>query len=179
MAYPDSCIRGIPNTNCLTEENTLASRNLFQFHRANADGWLEESINWNDDINAIRFTLEQKKDVGDECKFGIGIAILVRNEIDLIIRKRGISDRLQYERKPIQEPPNAYHGNLLIKNDIPKQLKESIRSQLAWISEIHFRDEYSVVENPHPLALIRVKKILCSLCPLWLKKFFGQSNSMR
>lgn len=169
MAYPDTCIRGIPNRTCLTEENTVAHRNLFQFNRANSDGWCEESINWNDDINAIRFTLEQKKEENEEFKFEIGLAILSRNEIDLIIRKRGISDRFQYERKPILNPSNVYHGNLLIKNDTPKQLKESIRSQLAWISEIHFRNEYSLIENPHSLALIRIKKIMCSQCPVWIK----------
>lgn len=146
MAYPDSCIRGIPNSNCLTEENTVAHRNLYQFHKAGPDGWFKESINWNDDTEVVHFTLEQKDD--GEWKYEIGVAILQRDKIDLMIRRQGIADRFKYERKPIPEPPNRYHGNLLMKSDVPKQLKESIRNQLAWISEIHFRPEYSFVVAP-------------------------------
>jgi hypothetical protein len=119
----------------------MAHRNLYPFHNAGPDGWLEESINWNDDARAVQFTLEQKDD--GEWRYEIGVAILQRDEIDLMIRKRGIADRFKYERRPIQEPPNRYHGNLLMKNDIPRQVKESIRNHLAWISEIHFRHEYS------------------------------------
>ena len=142
MVYPDSCIRGIPNSNCLTEEATMAHRNLYQFHRAGPDGWFEESINWNDDASAVLFTLEQKKD-DSRLRYEIGVAILQRDEIDFMIRRRGISDRFKYKRKPIQKPPNRYHGNLLMKSDIPTSLKDSIRNHLAWISEIHFRNEYS------------------------------------
>jgi len=119
----------------------MAHRNLYPFHQAGPDGWFEESINWNDDARAVHFTLEQKDD--GEWKYEIGIAIIQRDKIDLMIRRRGIADSFKYERKPIQEPPNRYHGNLLMKNGIPKQVKESIRNHLAWISEIHFRHEYS------------------------------------
>jgi len=119
----------------------MANRGLYPFNKARPDGWCEESINWNDDAKAIQFTLEQKDD--GEWRYEIGVAIIQRDEIDLIIRKRGIADRFKYERRPIQKPPNGYHGNLLMKNDIPRQVKESIRNHLAWISEIHFRHEYS------------------------------------
>jgi hypothetical protein len=142
MVYPNSCIRGIPNPTCLTEENKMANKTLYQFNNKGPEGWFEESINWNDDAMSVHFTLKQKKNDG-ELRYKIGVAILQRNEIDLIIRKRGISDRFKYERKPTPEPPNRYHGNLLMNSDISPSLKDLIRSQLAWISEIHFRHEYS------------------------------------
>jgi len=145
MAYPDSCIRGIHHLNCLTEVTTMANRGLYPFNQVRPNGWCEESINWNDDAKAVPFTLEQKDD--GEWRYKIGIAIIQRDEIDLIIRKRGIAASFKYEREPIPEPPNRYHGNLLMKNDIPKQVRESIRNHLAWISEIHFRHEYSDLQT--------------------------------
>jgi len=141
MEFPDSCIRGITNSTCLTEVSTVASTSLYEFSKmCRADGWIEESINWNDDTNAIDFTWKQKNENG-EYKFKIGIAILPHIKLDTLIRRHGIADRFKYERTPVQEPPNKYHGNLLMRKDVGKPLKNILRSQLAWASNVRLRQE--------------------------------------
>lgn len=66
MCYPDNCIKGIPNQDFILPDGTIGAH-LFHFKEVNKrdDNFIEQSINWQDDDNAINFTLKQKKD-GDK-----------------------------------------------------------------------------------------------------------------
>jgi hypothetical protein len=137
--FPDRCIRGISSPECVLEGGTVAHLTLFDFHKSHRpDGWLEESINWMDDQNAALFTLNQRKE-GREFQFKVGIAILERVELDAIKKRIGFSGYFDYERARMEG--NGYHGNLLLKENTEKRLKNMIRSALALaVSEIVLRD---------------------------------------
>ena len=149
MQYPDECIKGISNTNCflMLGGSYVGSTNLFSFpqNRCRHDGWIEESINWNDDEYVVNRTLNQTKQNG-ELQFKIGIAIVPRAELDRV--KKRYTGLLNYERDPIQEDfdsgteANPYHGNVLLKGDITPSLKGQIRALLADGAEIRPRKEY-------------------------------------
>lgn len=139
MPFPDKCIRGIPNDSFLLE-GPLVSSTLFPFdsNRSKEDGWIPESINWMDHGKVISFTLEQKKENGEE-QFHAGVAILPRNEMDRLKRRAGITGFFDYERSPL--PNNDCHGNILLKKTIPPTLKTMIRAALALSSEVLLRPE--------------------------------------
>ena len=133
MTLPDQFIRGIPNKDCISEDG-YPSTNLFTFQvRANApereDCCIEESINWYDEEAALIMILEQEKEPG-VIKYKEGAAIINRSEIDHLrsINLR-FKENLFYERK--QEPGNDYHGNLLLKNNVPKRIKTMITATIA------------------------------------------------
>lgn len=139
MEYPDRCIRGIPNNDCL-EDNLLANLNFFPFqsNRSREDGWIPESINWMDNDGVIDFTLCQKKEDGQE-QFRVGVAILLRIDLDKLKRHSGLAEFFCYERSPLTN--NNYHGNILVSNKVSKTRKNMIRSALALASEVHLRKE--------------------------------------
>jgi len=138
MPYPDNCIKGIPNANCLLDDGAIASLTLFAFHgdRSRSDGWIEESINWMDDEHAIDATLAQTKDGDFQLK--VGVALIPRSELDKLKKRTGTGS-FDYERARL--PDNDYHGNLLLKEDVEKTLKTMIRSALALAAEIIPRAE--------------------------------------
>lgn len=115
---------------------------MFQFHQkedGRQDGWIEESINWRDDEEAISFTLNAKRD-DDTPKYKIGIAVLPRYHLDWIGKTYGRSV-FAYERNPL--PDNSYHGNLLLGSLIEeggKPLKKQISEVLASHAEVQLRE---------------------------------------
>jgi hypothetical protein len=143
--FPDNCIRGIPNHNCLLDDKATAYLTLFDFpgDRPRQDGWIEESINWMDDQHAIDFTLRQTKDDGRSLQFNVGVAVLSRSELNKIRRRH--TDFFGYERARTED--NVYHGNLLLKADIRKERKTMIRAKLADISEIHLRENVQATQQ--------------------------------
>ena len=62
MCYPDNCIKGIPNQDFMLQNGTIGAH-LFHFKQENIrdDNLIGQSINWEDDKDAINFTLNQKK----------------------------------------------------------------------------------------------------------------------
>lgn len=131
MNLPDKFLRGIPNKDFLDKEGYPTS-SLFYFGQKNLsirdDGFNEESINWFDDDGVIQFTLDQKKEDGS-FQFKIGATILLKSEIELINTKPYVNNALKYERDMLTE--NKYHGNLLLKNDVPKALMMRIAAAIA------------------------------------------------
>jgi len=140
MTYPDNCIKGIPNNECLETfgDSVVATINLFCFpkDRCRPDGWTEESVNWMDDDNAVPFTLRQEKKAG-ELQFKAGVAILPRTDLDKI--KKKYYGLLEYERSPLEA--NSYHGNVLLKGSFPSHLKTQVRALLAHASQVVPRDD--------------------------------------
>jgi hypothetical protein len=147
MPYPEKCIRGISTQDAIGQgkDNPVALAALFQFQscRSKEKPWLEDSINWMDDGNAISFTLKQTKN--GELQFKVGIATLALEKLKLVGRKYG---HLSYERNAIEDKMdpsknNKYHGNLLLSRDLQKPFKNQIRSVLAEYAEVKLREEFN------------------------------------
>jgi len=129
IMYPNELLRGIPN-DCIDEFGYPAT-NLFTFDNSSqqrTDGYKEESVTWRDDEKAVSILLNQKKEDG-QIQFKIGVAVLSRHEIDRLIRVEWVRQSLSYERE--KTPENKYHGNLLLKVDVPKRVKKKIMAQIA------------------------------------------------
>jgi hypothetical protein len=130
MRFPDNCLRGIPNDQHLLDEGRVAPH-LFHFkpeQSARTDGWIEQSINWEDDSSVVEFTLNQRKENG-ELQFRAGVAIISRSEIDRFNGRPAISGVLSYERQRLEN--NPFHGNLLLREDIPKVTMKMIAAGIA------------------------------------------------
>lgn len=130
MKSPNNCLKGIPNNDFLQYDSFVRSH-LFYFkgpEDARADGWIEQSVNWEDDELAIDFTLNQKKDDG-KVQFEAGIAVVPTEEIKRLSKSPPLKDRFSYERKSVET--NKYHGNLLLINDTPKVVMKQLAAALA------------------------------------------------
>jgi len=116
MRYPETCFRGIANyPNCIGNDGKPNDR-IFKPHsnqQPNEGGWLEFSINWEDDDIVEEFTRDQRKP-DDTLHFIKGIVRMIREQIDNIKKNPRYTDFLDYERQPLDN--NPYHGNILIKN---------------------------------------------------------------
>lgn len=133
MEYPDRCIRGIPNETYLTDGGVAAHLFYFDFQYTRDDGWIEQSVNWEDNKDAIPFTINQKTTQGKQ--FKAGVAIVPRNQIDNIKSAPTIRGALSYERKSLSD--NPYHGNLLLISGTPPVKMKLIAASLALqVSEI-------------------------------------------
>ena len=125
--YPNNCIKGIKSATFVVGEKV--GTHLFYFDsQARQDGWMEQSINWEDDCGVIDFTLQQRK-TDQTLQFKAGIAIIPRNEIDRIMLLPGSVDLLSYERQAL--PDNPYHGNILLKEGTPNHVMVQIAGSLA------------------------------------------------
>lgn len=149
--YPNDLIKGIPNSYFLDDDGSPSS-SLFYFGLKNLlprdDGFNEESINWYDNHEALTIVLSQKKDDGS-FQFKTGAAILIRMEIDRIRRYPYVKNRLSYERRA--RPENKYHGNLLLKRDVPKALMKKIAASIALsVSEVKQRVIDKKIESNLP-----------------------------
>ena len=102
---------------------------LFSFDPKNAreDGWIEQSINW-DDAGARNFTLCQLRDDGNP-KFPHGLAVIPRATLDRLSANHYIRGRLTYERKELLD--NPYHGNILLAKTVPKLTMRRVAASLA------------------------------------------------
>ena len=138
MVYPNNCIRGIPHQDFLLDDGGVKSHLFYfdpKFNRE--DGWCKQSINWEDDNEAIDFTMNQRKETG-ELQFSAGVAILQRLELDRLKNRPTVKGIFKYERGELTL--NKYHGNLLLKNDTTKTKMKQIAAGIALIiSNIIFR----------------------------------------
>jgi hypothetical protein len=119
---------------------------IFEFTTTSTDenksGWYEDSINWFDDDQALVLLLNQRKKDSMDFQYREGVAVFCRQELDRIILRRQLMDKLRYERDEIEG--NSYHGNLLLTTKMSKPDKKMI---IAWIAscleEIIKRDDTS------------------------------------
>ena len=93
------------------------------------DGYCEISVTWYDNQEAFDVIMSQKSDRRDEIQFQAGAAELDRVEIVTKMKVHFLSKNLSYERRPTAN--NQYHGNLLVKNSLSKQIKRLIKCGLA------------------------------------------------
>ncbi len=129
MDYSDELIRGVPNDAFL--EDGLPKSELFKNFDENSereDDYLELSINWYDNENALQLVHTQKKANG-EIQFKSGGAVISRKDLDDLCKKPLVKGKLTYERRIVEG--NEYHGNLLLQNDVNKTKRNIIASGLA------------------------------------------------
>ncbi len=127
--YPKEFIRGITSPNHVVAP-TLITADVFTFQQNHKreDGIIEESINWNDDGDAIDFTLQQKRE-DENYQFRGGVAVVPKEDVDRLMRKPITEDCLNYERLPLKT--NKYHGNLLLDDKISKKSKQLLVTSLV------------------------------------------------
>lgn len=129
---------------CFTQEMNVAP-GAFQFgdfRGDREDDFLEASINWEDDENAVELLLNQKKDGTGERMFKYGYARLQLSIVRMTLKSLIQKSYLDFERKPLEN--NPYHGNLLIPAKIKKQEKLMIQSNLAALANNEF---YSISQE--------------------------------
>ena len=129
MAYPDNCLRGISPPDGILDDGTVASHVFYFGKDVRPDGWLEQSINWEDDLEALPFTLAQKRRDGVTFQFPLGVAVVPRAHLDRLATLPAFAGRLSYERRAIDE--NPYHGHLTLRADTPEPTKRQIAATLA------------------------------------------------
>jgi len=141
--YPQTCIKGIPDKNSLTPDKTRCGSHLFHFkkNQDRKDGWDETSINWEDDNTVIEFTFNQIRHDGNK-QFKEGVALIYREELDQVARLAFIKNKLAYERNKLKN--NKYHGNILLREDVPKHIMKQIAANIALIASenIILREKY-------------------------------------
>lgn len=142
MSFSDNLLRGLTIPDALTDEGTVSSQ-VFQFKEEHSrdDGWIEQSINWEENDDVLSFTLDQIKDDGS-FQFKMGIVRLERKEIDKLNARPTIKNKnlLSYEKQPL--PDNCYHGNILLKSSVSKPTKRMIAANLAAaVSKIIIREQ--------------------------------------
>ena len=129
MDYPDSCLRGIPNSANYVNPGGSIGSNLFYFtDAAREDAKLAVSVNWEDDGNVESFILSQQKPNG-ELQFGGGVARLSRQHIEHVMAITQLIGLLSYEREPL--PNNNYHGNILLNSGTEIATMKQIAASLA------------------------------------------------
>jgi len=135
MAYPESCLRGIPSKDFVTEDGSPGAH-LFYFRKENCrpDGLIAESINWEDNEQVLDLTLNQKRANGD-FQFQAGVVRIPRGELDRLARQPTVDGLLSYERQEILGDPalpgNPHHGNLLLKASVPPGTMKKIAAGIA------------------------------------------------
>jgi len=140
MTFPNNCIRGISTQSFILDDGTVGS-SLFSFQDTSRDdGCKDISINWEDNEQVGEFTLNQtKENKEDELQFKAGYVVIPRQEIDHLNNQPTVNSVIGYERQPLDN--NPYHGNILVRGDIPKPTIRKIQAGLALIvSRIVFRE---------------------------------------
>ena len=127
--YPENCLRGITGEHGILDEVPAprVSTDVFQFETRD-DGGFSQSINWQDDDNAIPFTLAQTRRDRVTPQF-VGLAVVATAELDRLSKLAAVGGVLSYDREPTDE--NPYHGNLLLAVGVPKPQKAQIAAALA------------------------------------------------
>ena len=127
MAFPDHCIRGIPHKGYVNPDGTIGAHLFFFVGKDAGDGWLRESINWQDDDSALDFTCNQTKTDGSP-QF-TGACTVPRLDLDRLGLSPLSPGLLSYERQPV--PENGFHGNLLFRAGVEKLTMKMFGASLA------------------------------------------------
>jgi hypothetical protein len=147
-ALPDNCFRGIENPKLILRKasSVYVRGDLFGFRSTSdeGDGWLKESINWEDNANVLEFTFQQKNNDGT-LQFRGGIAIIPLSGLHRLKKTFCGGGHFNYKRDPTDV--NPYHGNLLLKQDTDNADKKMLRSSLAVLAEIHLREDLESKEQ--------------------------------
>lgn len=127
--YPDKMLRGI-STNKFVIGGVVTDE-AFNLDPAREDGFCEISVTWYDEPEALNVLMTQRKSTG-EIQFSAGAVEIDRSDLNEKMKVHFLESRLSYERKPTYN--NKYHGNILVNNNIDKQMKRLIKFGLATIA---------------------------------------------
>lgn len=125
--YPQKLLRGISSKNFII--GGILTEDVFSLDPVRDDGYCEISVTWFDSQDAFDTIMSQRSDKRDEIQFQAGAAELDRLEITTKMKAQFLSGNLNYERSPTFN--NKYHGNLLVKNSLSRQMKRLIKCGLA------------------------------------------------
>lgn len=142
--YPDILFRGIPSN---SYHNGILLPESFKLDPAREDGYCEISITWKDDESALDVLMSQINPRTNDYQFKDGIAEISRKELDEGMKPQMIQKNLAYERKPTAN--NKYHGNILVKDSLDRQMKTMIKSQLAFLANRIIYDNKYCLRNDY------------------------------
>ena len=130
--YPENWLRGLFKGQLYDDDDVSTAAFTFKGD-ARDDGHIEHSIHWEDDANAIGFTLAMTNPgVGaeqPEIRYKDGVAVISTAFLDHICGLPRVGGALCYERKVA--PGNPYHGNLLLKKECPDHVRRKLAANLA------------------------------------------------
>lgn len=125
--FPPTYFRGIRKKNQVFEYEGVeyprgeAFEPDLRTKAARQDDWMETSIHWNDDDDALPLVL-------DEPHF-YRVARMPRSELDELPARYPIAvNSLKYERRPLED--NPYHGNILFRIEL-RQARNMITNAIA------------------------------------------------
>lgn len=148
--YSETLFRGLSASDWIykdcDEDFEILTSAAFDFKDKNrADGYLEASITWNDDVTALEVIMNQRKDnENKDIQFKVGVAKLSLGAINRSMQPFIQSQLLNYERSVTEY--NKYHGNLLFKKTKQKTpIYKMIQMHLCEsMTEIIYRDKADV-----------------------------------
>lgn len=123
MSYPANFLRGIRSEADFRGDGRVWET-AFEFdpNDDRDDGFLESSVNWEDNSSVIDFTLNQKKGDSEEYEFKAGCAVISLEKLSKILEREIESGMFSYERRPLAG--NPHHGNLLMEASVARNKRE-------------------------------------------------------
>jgi len=129
VSYPDNFLKGVSNKDLITPDGAGISAAVFHFDSEHVrNGWLEQSICWEDDGGAVTLMLGQRKSDG-VIQFKAGVVRVPRSCVGYINKLPRTKDLLSYERQALDA--NCYHGNLLLKKDTHNRTMKIVAAMIA------------------------------------------------
>ena len=129
-SYPEKMLRGISSFKFI--EGGILTDAVFELDPVRDDGYCEISITWYENQEAFDILMSQVSIRREELQFKAGAAELDRIELTKKMENHFLESNIKYERKP--SSTNKYHGNLLVKNDLSKQMKRLIKCGFATLA---------------------------------------------
>jgi len=136
--YPDSFYRGISPANV---QDGFLLPETFHSDGGRDDGFEEISITWNDEEAAFRTIASQINDRTGKLQFSAGISKIKREEFDIRMKPQVLINNIDYERRPTKN--NQYHGNILVRENLTKVVKNMLKAQLALLAQ------ECIIDNPY------------------------------
>lgn len=145
--YPEEFYRGISSPNDITESGyvTAGAFQFDQYDSQRGDEYCELSVNWNDNEESLHVLLDQHKPQREDKQFKGGYCTINRTLLNNMFKGHMDSEEFSYERRPVEASEendyqeNLYHGNLLMKNTLDKQVKKNIQHTLAFMAGLAIR----------------------------------------
>ena len=137
--YPQDFFRGISTPDFICNGVVVAA--AFQFDKEEReDGYRELSINWNDDEHSIEVLFNQRRENG-KIHFKVGAVKMDLAFTKHVLKAHIDSQEFAFERREVEG--NKYHGNLLIKANVPKSIQQLVTNGLALVAR------NNIIRNPN------------------------------
>lgn len=140
--YPEAFYRGITSKSHFVEGYLTPDAFLFTQNTERNDDYKEASINWNDDDGALLILTNQKNESDGSFHFSGGVTEIQLSKMKMALAVQIDRGDFSYERRPVEG--NKYHGNLLVKKNLPKHVLSTIRYGLASLGS----QKYTPKEEP-------------------------------